>query len=460
VTCYSGFGNLADGDERPVFVGDFDGDGQDEVLFYYAGDRNWWMGHEPVGGGTLAWSLVGNTAGFGQVWDGRPFWVGKFSRSDRDEVLFYYPGDKNWWVGTFSGTTLSWSLAGNTAGFGQVADGRPFWVGDFNGGGQDDILFYYPGDKNWWLGTFSGSTLSWSLAGNTSGFGQVWDGRPFWVGDFNGDGRDDVLFYYQGDKNWWLGTFSGNTLGWSLAGNTAGFGQVWDGRPFWLGKFSRSDRSEVLFYYPGDGNWWLGSHNGSVLGWSFAGNSGRPCEGFVRIHFKTLIPNTNAVQNFMDTQFAAMEDLFSQRGLACYRGTTEDLSGNAALAPLANLNVGNCMMGQPTADHNTLFANRNNADDEDLVIYVVQTLIGGAGNFVGCATHPDDQPGAAIVQSGARWLLAHEVGHVLDLRHVSATPTTNADFLMWPNTSWTNVPPDVTEDEADTMLDSDWAQDC
>ena len=30
------------------------------------------------------------------------------------------------------------------------------------------------------------------------------DGRPFWVSDFSGDGRADVLFYYPGDDNWWL----------------------------------------------------------------------------------------------------------------------------------------------------------------------------------------------------------------------------------------------------------------
>src|SRR3712207_7120476 len=34
---------------------------------------------------------------------------------------------------------ISWSLAGNTAGFGQVADGRPFWTGNFDGqGGEED----------------------------------------------------------------------------------------------------------------------------------------------------------------------------------------------------------------------------------------------------------------------------------------------------------------------------------
>jgi hypothetical protein len=156
---------------------------------------------------------------------------------------------------------LNWSFAGNTAGFGHgINDGRPFWIGNFSRLDRAEVLFYYPGDDNWWLGSHDGSELRWSFAGNTAGFGHgINDGRPFWIGDFNGNGRSDVLFYYPGDDNWWLGSHDGSQLRWSLAGNTAGFGHgINDGRPFWIGNFSRFDRAEVLFYYPGDDNWWLG----------------------------------------------------------------------------------------------------------------------------------------------------------------------------------------------------------
>ena len=115
--------------------------------------------------------------------------------------MFYYPGDDNWWLGSHDGSQLQWSLAGNTAGFGHgINDGRPFWIGNFSKSDRAEVLFYYPGDDNWWLGSHDGSQLQWSLAGNTVGFGHgIDDGRPFWIGDFNGNGRADVLFYYPGD---------------------------------------------------------------------------------------------------------------------------------------------------------------------------------------------------------------------------------------------------------------------
>jgi hypothetical protein len=189
----------------------------------------------------------------------------------------------------------------------------------------------------------------------------------------------------------------------------------------------------------------------------------------VIVHFKSLLPiNNDAINLFINTQFIAMQRLFAKGGLAILRGTTEDLSGNPALQLLQNLDVGQCR-GTPTAEQTTLFANRNNVGNNELVVYIVANLIdasGTAGNFLGCATHPTGQPGAAVVQNPAGWLVAHEVGHVLRLRHVCevVSPGTppppvpcaagHSDSLMFPNVGWTNVPPDLAASEYTTMINS------
>ena len=63
-----------------------------------------------------------------------------------------------------------------------------------------------------------GQQIAWSHVGNTAGFGHgINDGRPFWVGDFTGEGTTDILFHFRGDLNWWRGDLANGTLGWSLA---------------------------------------------------------------------------------------------------------------------------------------------------------------------------------------------------------------------------------------------------
>src|SRR5215210_6213285 len=204
--------------------------------------------------GAVAWM-------YGGIYPGRQnTWVGRF-RGAGDELLYYSPARRHWDLSQRAGTTMTFVDVSDTTGFGDLTDGRPIWVGDFTGDGRTDVLFYYPGDDNWWLGSLQGGSLAWSLVGNTAGFGHaINDGRPFWIGDFTGDGRADVLFYYPGDDNWWLGRVVIGQLVWSFVCNTAGFGHaINDGRPFWVGDFTGDGRTDVLFYFPGDDNWWLGS---------------------------------------------------------------------------------------------------------------------------------------------------------------------------------------------------------
>ncbi len=279
-----------------TWVGRFEGGTAQQLLYYSPARHVWYLGRATATG-AMTFTLVSDTTGFGDLDDGRPFWVGDFTGNGSTDVLFYYPGDDNWWLGSIVGGSLTWSFVGNTAGFGHgINDGRPFWVGDFTGNGSTDVLFYYPGDDNWWLGSLAavpaedsqcaglrqqiaqhratirdlqgskaglswrdpadraeireinrlitaetqaisatqsrmgqlscpltpnpgGTQLTWTPVGNTSGFGHaINDGRPFWVGDFTGTGGTDILFHYLGDLNWWLGSVAAGSLSWVLSG--------------------------------------------------------------------------------------------------------------------------------------------------------------------------------------------------------------------------------------------------
>ena len=156
-----------------------------------------------MNGGQLQWTLASRSAGFGNLLDGQhPLWVGDFGGTGRVQLMFYYTGDGNWWLGNTAGGSLQWTLVGNSVGFGSLTDGKhPTLTADFTGAGHAQLLFYYAGDGNWWLGDMAGGQLQWTLVSESAGFGDLMDGQhPTWAADFSGVGHAQILFYYAGDE--------------------------------------------------------------------------------------------------------------------------------------------------------------------------------------------------------------------------------------------------------------------
>ena len=85
-------------------------------------------------------------------------------------------------------------------------------MGDFNGDGRDDIAGRTP-SGGWWVARSTGSQFINGLWGN-------WSSRVSWddvlVGDFNGDGRDDLAVGAPGEapgsdpKSGYLFAFQGS----------------------------------------------------------------------------------------------------------------------------------------------------------------------------------------------------------------------------------------------------------
>ncbi len=189
-----------------VGTGDFNGDGRDDVLWRNSnGQLSDWLG-TATGGFTpndanaltsvpTSWSVVG---------------VGDFNGDGRDDILWRNTnGQLSNWLGqvnggfvgndanAFTSVPTNWHVAG---------------IGDFNGDGRDDILWRNDaGQLSDWLGNanggftpndanaFASAPTSWHIVG---------------TGDFNGDGRDDILWRSDtGQLSNWLGQANGGFVG-------------------------------------------------------------------------------------------------------------------------------------------------------------------------------------------------------------------------------------------------------
>ena len=246
-------------DDRDNFlVGDFNGDGAEE-LFCVSGAGSWmtllkynnndWQWY---------WSNYGDeAAGAGIVPYRNNLTVGDFDGDGRDEVV----GCAGGWITVFKFRDgdwhWHWSNYGNTGI--AISPYSSFYAGDFDGDGKDELLAY--GTPDGWTTMFkwNGSGFSWAW----SDYGTNHAIRPYRdnmvVGDYDGDGKDELLgvgswntmFHYEnGDWNW----------GWSCYGSND-FGPITTTVPsaFVAGNVD-NDRKDELFVLPTR----LSSYSGSI----------------------------------------------------------------------------------------------------------------------------------------------------------------------------------------------------
>ena len=206
------------GDGVELMIGDYNGDHHDDMLCHrYSDGYNWVIHADKYGrfsgsGTALGGWCVGATAGF---------LVGDFNKDGRDDMMCHRPADGYKWIkyadsnGLFSGSTVGIDLKWC------VGSDAYLQVGDFNKDGRDDILCHRPTDGYNWI-NYANSSGSFSGSGTFLGEWCTGYGAGLLVDDFNGDGRDDLICHRTSDGYIWMAlantsnTFTGTSREWPM----------------------------------------------------------------------------------------------------------------------------------------------------------------------------------------------------------------------------------------------------
>jgi len=243
-------------------VGDFNGDGKDDIVNLQPDGNNW----VALSNGNNTFQFVSRPQGLtAAFWQGNAqLGVGDFNGDGKDDIVNLQPDGNNW---------IALSNGNNTFQFVSRPQGltAAFWkwnaqlrVGDFNGDGKDDIVNLQPDGNNWLALSNGNNTFQFTYRpqGLTGGF---WQGNSqLQVGDFNGDGKDDIV-NLQPDGNNWIALSNGNNtfqFTYRPQGLTAAF---WQGAAqLRVGDFNKDGKDDIANLQP-DGNNWLALSNGNTF---------------------------------------------------------------------------------------------------------------------------------------------------------------------------------------------------
>jgi len=172
------------------------------------------------------------------------------------------------WQSTATGGVYDWLMNGTaittgvTVSQGVALDWKVVGGGDFDGDGKTDIL---------WQNTSTGDVYVWLMDGitvkaPTTGV-RIQSGMPLeWkivgVGDFNADGKPDIL---------WQNTSTGDVYVWLMNGTTITAGvPIQSGMPLaWkivgVGDFNRNGKPDILWQNTGTGDVYLWLMNGTAI---------------------------------------------------------------------------------------------------------------------------------------------------------------------------------------------------
>jgi hypothetical protein len=225
-------GNIAtykvqDGDL--YYTGDFDGDGTDEIVTvaYHAGSTTDYINVLKFvqGDWTLLWTNNGSSSAGTGIYPYRyNLIVGDYDGDGKDELL---GNDITGWTTLFKFSSGNWQWAWSDNGSTSNAIHpykAQFYAGDFDGNGKDEILGC---DFNGWTTCFGwdGSNFVWGWSDYGGANALKAYRRNMIAGDFNGDGKTELLglgasavMFNFTNNTWnagWSSNGSNNIAGWA-----------------------------------------------------------------------------------------------------------------------------------------------------------------------------------------------------------------------------------------------------
>jgi FG-GAP-like repeat/Salmonella virulence plasmid 65kDa B protein len=229
-------------------VGDFNGDGRSDLV-HFANNRyvHVWLSN---GNGTFDIRGGFPNNGYGVDANDYKFQTGDFNGDGRTDLIHF--ANSNYvhvWLSNGDGTFTITSGFPNS-GYGVGANAYNYQTGDFNGDGKTDLVHF--ANSNYihlWLSKGDGTFAILSRFPSTDGYIVGANGYKFSAADFNGDGLTDLIHFVNNDYiHVWLSRGDGTFDIHSKFPSSAGYGVGANNYSYQVGDFNGDGRADLMHF--------------------------------------------------------------------------------------------------------------------------------------------------------------------------------------------------------------------
>ncbi|MEH2044289.1 M12 family metallo-peptidase [Nostoc sp.] len=237
-------------DTQKWLVGDFNADGKDDLVNVF-NDGGLASIDTHLSNGE-SFDFQRSATGQGGFWDTQKWLVGDFNADGKDDLVNVFNDGGLASIDTHLSNGESFNIQRWATGQGGFWDTQKWLVGDFNADGKDDLVNVFNDGGLASIDTHLSNGESFNIQRSATGQGGFWDTQKWLVGDFNADGKDDLVNVFNDGGLASIDTHLSNGESFDFQRSATGQGGFWDTQKWLVGDFN-ADRKDDLVNVFNDG---------------------------------------------------------------------------------------------------------------------------------------------------------------------------------------------------------------
>ena len=232
-------------DDQKWLAGDFNGDGRDDLATVFNDNNLASMDVRLSDGSTFAletWAI--QQGGF---WDAQKWLAGDFNGDGRDDLVNVFNDNGLATMNAHLSDGASFATGTNWATQqGDFWDAQKWLAGDLNGDGRDDLVNVFGENGLVSVDVHLSDGSSFGFDRWATQLGSFSDNQKWLVGDFNGDGRDDLVNVFNDNGLASMEVYLSDGSGFVTEAWATQQGGFWDAQKWLVGDFNSDGRDDLV----------------------------------------------------------------------------------------------------------------------------------------------------------------------------------------------------------------------